>query len=244
MMYTLIGMSLFFLAIGFIVTENNAKYILSGYNTMSVEERGKIDIKAYISGFKKFHIFLGISFFILGCVIHLVNISAGYIFLGVYPIVAYLYFITSSSKFSRLQKPKSNKIGIFVLIAVLVFVVGNMAYGIKENKLTLGVEKIEFEGHYGTSLPINQINSITIENELPEIALKTNGFALGEIRKGYFKTKDGEVVKLILNSAQKPYLLFTKLDGEKIYYSAKGKKNITILNDIKKVLPSLLAVAE
>jgi hypothetical protein len=239
MIYVLIGMSLLFVAIGFIVTENNAKYLLSGYNTMSEEERKKVDIKSYIPYFRKFHIILGISFFVLGFGINLINKNAAGIFLAVYPILAYIYFAIISSKFSGGLKTKSNKIGIFVLAGALIFVIGLIAYGFKENKILFDSQKIELQGTYGEILLTDQIKSIEIENELPNITLKTNGFALGEIRKGYFKTENGEIVKLILNSTQKPYILFTKSDGKKIFYSAKEKPNEEILNEIKKTLPNI-----
>jgi len=101
MFYKLIGMSLLFVAIGFIVTENNAKYLLSGYNTMNEEERKNADIKSYISFFRKFHIVLGISLLVLGYVINLINNNAAGLFLIVYPILGYIYFAISSFKFSR-----------------------------------------------------------------------------------------------------------------------------------------------
>lgn len=95
-------MSLLFVAIGFIVTENNAKYLLSGYNMMSEEDRKKVDIQAYIPYFRRFHVFLGLSFLVFGVALnYLVHENAAGIFSVVYPILAYLYFITSSSKFSK-----------------------------------------------------------------------------------------------------------------------------------------------
>ncbi|NLO50143.1 MAG: hypothetical protein GX103_03125 [Bacteroidales bacterium] len=77
-------------------------------------------------------------------------------------------------------------------------------------------------------------------NQIPRITLKTNGFALGSINKGYFKTEDGEIIKLILNSDNKPYILFTKADGERIYYSAKSEPNQKILDKIKQAFPGVV----
>ena len=238
MIYALIGMSLLFVAIGFIVTENNAKYLLSGYNTMGEEERKKVDIKSFIPYFRKFHIVLGISFLVLGYGINLINKNGAGIFLVVYPILAYIYFAIISSKFSGGLKTKSNKTGIFVLAGALIFVIGLIAYGFKENKILFDSQKIELQGIYGEILQTDQVKRIEIENKLPNITLKTNGFALGELRKGFFKTENGEVVTLILNSAQKPYILFTKSDEKKIYYSAKEKSNKEIFKEIKKTLPN------
>ena len=54
-------LSLIFGSLGFIVTKNNAKYLLSGYNTMSEAQRAKMDLEGYLHFFKRFHIVLGIS---------------------------------------------------------------------------------------------------------------------------------------------------------------------------------------
>jgi predicted aspartyl protease len=75
---------------------------------------------------------------------------------------------------------------------------------------------------------------------LPKITLKTNGFALGTIKKGYFKIDNGEIVKIILNSDNKPLILFTKTDGKKIYYSAKDKSNKEVVNEVLKTMPNIL----
>ena len=238
MIHVLIGMSFLFVAIGFIVTENNAKYLLSGYNTMSEEERKKVDIKAYIPYFRKFHIILGISFLVFGYVINLIDKNVAGVFLGVYSVLAYIFFAFTSSKFSGGLKTKSNKIGLLVLVGALTFVIGLIAYGFKENHVIFDSQKIEFTGTYGETLQADQIKSIEIENDLPKITLKTNGFALGNVRKGFFKTENGEIIKLILNSEQKPYILFIKSNGEKIYYSDKEKSNEEILNEIRKTLPN------
>ncbi len=86
----------------------------------------------------------------------------------------------------------------------------------------------------------SEIQSIELVDQLPEIILKTNGFALGTINKGFFKTKNEEIVKLILNSDNKPVILFTKTDGKKIYYSAKDKSNKIVVDEMRKTLPNIL----
>ena len=111
--------------------------------------------------------------------------------------------------------------------------------GLKEDKLIVHSESIEFEGSYGEVLNQSEIQSIEFVKQLPKITLKTNGFALGRISKGYFKTDQGETIKLIINSDKEPYILFTKTNGKKIYFSAKEKPNEYILNEMKKALPRI-----
>lgn len=117
-------MSLLFIVIGFIVTENNAKSLLSGYNTMSEEDRKLFDLKSYILYFKNFHIFLGLSFLVFGTFFaYFINENIAGFFLAVYPILAYIYFIWSGVKYSKVSNNRLTKIGIITLIIVLIFVI-------------------------------------------------------------------------------------------------------------------------
>ena len=241
MLYIIVGMSFLFITIGFIVTEKNAKNMLSGYNTMSEEARKKVDIKSYIPFFRKFHICLGISFLVIGLALtYLVSENAGGIFLGVYPILAYLYFIWSSRKYSKGYESKWSRVLVIVLVATLIFVVGLFFQGFKEDQLTFDPEKVEFHGSYGEEISISEIRSVELADQLPNIVRKTNGFALGVIRKGYFKTKEGEQVKLILNSDRQPYLLLTKMDATKIYFSVKEGSNEDVYDELKKTIPNII----
>ena len=241
MIYALIGISLLFVLIGFIVTENNARYLLAGYNTMSEEERKKVDIKSYIPHFRRFHIFLGVSFLLLGIIFTtLLSENAGGIFIAVYPVLAYIYFIATSSKYSKGNNMKSYRPAFFILIGSLIFVVGLLLYGHKENKLIFDSEGITFKGSYGETLTPSEIKSIELVAQLPEITMRTNGFSNGDVHKGYFKTESGEIIKMILNADHKPYILVTKSDDKKIYFSAKEVSNEKIFNELKKALPATL----
>ncbi len=241
MIYVLLAMSILFVAIGFVVTERNAKYLLSGYNTMSEADRAKVNMSAYIPYFRKFHIFLGISFLTLGVAFtYLVGKNTGGIFLALYPILAYIYFALSSSKYSKGVSSKWRKASVLILVGTFIFVASLMGYGFKENALIFDTERILFEGMYGESLQVSEVRSIELVQELPNITLKTNGFASGAVSKGYFKTESGEVIKLMVNADRKPYILFTKSNGEKIYFVAKSKPSNEILEEMKSKLPGIV----
>lgn len=240
MIYGIIGLSLLFVAIGFSLTENNAKYLLSGYNTMREEDRNKVDIKAYVPYFRRFHIFLGVSFLVIGSALSLISENAGGVFLGVYPILAYIYFLWSSSKYSKGLSKKWNKVSIYILAGVLIFVIVLFALGFKEDRLIIHPTKIEILGSYGEEIIPSEIKTVELVDDLPRITMKVNGFALGAIKKGYFKTKEGEKIKLILNSGTKPYLLITKINGGKIYFSSKDTPIEAIYNKLKETLHNIV----
>lgn len=239
MVFIILGLSIFFVAIGLLVNEGNARYLLSGYNTMKEEDRKKVDIKSYIPYFRKFHIFLGVSFFVIGSALtYFINDNIGGIFLAIYPILCYLFFMVSMSKFSNSGK-NGNRTGIIILLITLLFVIGLIAMGLRENRIHFNTDQIKLDGSYGETILKTEIKSIELINELPEIRIKTNGFAMGTIKKGYFKTKRGDKVKLILNTENSPYLLITKKNGMQVFYSSKSPSNHVIADSLKKIFPEL-----
>lgn len=240
MIPVLIGISALFVAIAFGVTENNAKYLLAGYNTMSEDERSKVDIKNYIPYLRKFHLFLGTSFLLAGLILYYVaGANAGWVFIGTYPIVGYMYFIWRSARYSTGTSVTGNKVAFFILGLTLVFVVVLLALGFRETKLTVTTDGIEITGMYGEVIAPSSVKSVALTNALPVITMKTNGFAMGAIQKGYFRTGEGETVKLILNTTTPPYLLLIKQSGEKIYFSPGDTSIGEIYAEIKKVLPDI-----
>lgn len=238
MILVLLGLSLVFVAVGYIVTEKNAKNLLSGYNTMTEQERQAFDLLSYIPAFRKFHLFLGISLFFAGSAISiLLGDSAAGIFMTVYPLLAYTWFIWTGKKFYTMQSPKSYRIGLAILLIVLVFIIALFAVGLRENKISVTNEEIIIEGMYGEKISISEIETICLTDSLPSISLRTNGFSLGSIQKGYFKTVNGEKVKLLLSAGSKPFLRIVKKTGEKLYFSSGKIPNQTIYIEIKEKMP-------
>jgi len=102
MIYVLIAISAVFVGLAFSLTEKNAKYLLAGYNTMSEEERKKVDIKSLVTYFRNFHLFLGLSFILTSAMLITYGSStATSIFVCTYPVVAEIYFVISVRKFSN-----------------------------------------------------------------------------------------------------------------------------------------------
>jgi hypothetical protein len=240
MIFILLILSLLFVTIGYIVTEKNAKYLLSGYNTMSEENRKAFDLSSYIPAFRRFHLFLGVSFLLIGSAFtFLISETAAGIFMAVYPIVAYISFLGIGKKYYRGNKGKGSNIGIGILIAALIFILALMALGTRENEMRISTEKITIDGMYGEEIAVSGILSVCLVDSLPLITLRTNGFGLGNIRKGYFMTSNGIDVKLIMNSGNNPCILITKNSGEEIFYSAREIPNKTIFAEIQKKIPGI-----
>lgn len=238
MIYVLISMGIFFVGLGFILTENNAKFILAGYNTMSQEEQAKVNISDYVVFFRKFHLYFGLSFLIFGFVLFFLELrNALGLFISFYPILGYIYFLSKSAKFTKNVNSGTNKIGIIiVLVLTLIFVAALFLYGFQESKLILNQDQIELTGIYGEKIDFKEVKSVELVEKLPVIVMKTNGFSTGDIRKGYFKTDDGVVVKILQQEAKSALILITKNNDELIYFNTKSDESKTLLDEINTVL--------
>lgn len=221
MFVVLVSMSLFFIGLAFFVREKNAGKVLSGYNTLSDEDRSKVDLENYIRFFRNFHLFLGLSFLVLGILLYkMLNENVGGIFVAAYPVLAYLFFLSETRKYMRGPYRTYNRMGFFVLLISLLLIGTIFISGIAEGRIEISGDKLEIGGMYGESIGLKEIKTFTLIDELPGIRMRKNGFALGDTRKGYFKTDDGETVKLLLNSSIKPLIMIVKTNGEKIYFSS------------------------
>lgn len=229
-------LSSIFIAIAFIINENNAKYLLSGYNTMSAVEREKFDIKSYIPYFRNFHIFLGLSIFIICMALYyLINPNWCGLFLGTYPLIAYAFFIWNGHRFStdNSKKQKTIRYSAFLgLLFLASFISHQYILVLADNIIRVKNQMIEITGDYGSFIKTSDIKSITLVEKLPEINKKINGFSLETVKKGIFETEDGEKVKLLINSSKTPLLLITTIDNKKIYYSSKENSNKEILQKL------------
>jgi phosphatidylserine synthase len=183
-------LSVVFTSLGFVVTSGNAKYILSGYNTMSEADRAKMDIEGYLRFFKGFHIALGTTLIAGYLILSFININWAGIFMIMYPLLAYVFLIAKGNQFYK--GSKGQKVGTYIGMAIIVVVA--VAVGIqlhssfRNSEINLSADVLEIKGIYGFKLKKEDVSEITIVPEIPSISFKSNGFSAGDFSKGSFKT--------------------------------------------------------
>lgn len=232
MIWYIVLFSLFFAVIGLLLNAGNAKYLLAGYNTMSESDRKSFDIDRYLIFFRNFHLVLSAICLFGGLLLYFFyDPDAAMMFVSLAPVVAYIWFIWKGKQYqSSAASPNSSKITYAAIIA-LSFCAGIMTllfwYGNRENKMLLEHDAIEITGAYGEVVAYNSIQRIDLVT-MPDISMRLNGYALSDTYKGYFRTRDGEKVKLLLNGVEEPLLMIEKNNGEKIYFSAKHVENTVL----------------
>ncbi|MCR9154231.1 MAG: DUF3784 domain-containing protein [Bacteroidetes bacterium] len=241
MLYLIFGIGIFFLLMAFLLNEKNASYLLSGYNTMSEEEKANFDLLNYLKTFKRFHIFLGASFMVLGlAILYMLGADAAGIFLGLYPIIAYIWLILESRKYYLdPQKARKNNIAAIVLGLTLLGVGGLFFYGYQENQIRVEEDRLVISGMYGLEMEGDQIESLELIEELPALSIRINGFSTGRIKKGYYKTESGERIRLLINSAERPILMIVPKSGPVIFYTpASGQELAFSFEELQALLLS------
>ncbi|PWJ60053.1 PH (Pleckstrin Homology) domain-containing protein [Dyadobacter jejuensis] len=220
MLYVTAFISLVFISLGFGLTTKNARYLLSGYNTMSEEQRAKVDIQALVPYFKRFHIFLGISLFVGTSLLWLVDWNLASLFMTTYPLFAYGYFLWRAAKFYQDRTHVKRNYFVTGFMLLLALVIGFFEIkGFKGNDLLIQEDALVIEGSYGMVIPRQQVKEINMVERIPPISIKVNGFAAGYMAKGSFKTQDGKVVKLFVNKKY-PQAIYIRTDQHDVYYNA------------------------
>ncbi len=91
-------------------------------------------------------------------------------------------------------------LGFFVVLTLLLVLSPLVYTSSSDLKLTFGSDGLHVSGMYSTTIPYDDIGQLTVEQQLPRLKLRTNGFSLGATKIGHFLTKDNQKVMLFAHS--------------------------------------------
>ena len=206
MLNVLIG--LMFIALGFLTLKYPS--IIKNWRYASEEQRKNIDIKALQLLSCKSMVVSGTDLIIVGIISHFIK--------GSWPIYAIIIIVFAMSGYmvARMRRfdknPKSRRdqtIAAAVLAVSLFIVVGLFIGGKMESKIQITDNQLIINGMYSETIPLANIDTIymsTLAN-LPKVEMRTNGYADGEILKGYFRLTDWGKCKLIIHDIQQPAIV-------------------------------------
>lgn len=97
-----IFVSILYILISYFINQDNAKYLLSGYNTMSEEKRKKFDIKNFLIFFKRFFKEQSVySFFVFQFFYFFWDDKTAILIWSAFLIFCPIYLIIKSQKFYK-----------------------------------------------------------------------------------------------------------------------------------------------
>ena len=122
----------------------------------------------------------------------------------------------------RLSGGMGSKLFWVLMGLTLVFVVTIFALSSHPQNITVGEETVKISGMYGCEIPIAEIVSVELLDEMPPISMRTNGSATGSRLKGHFLLKSGENCMIFIRR-QAPYIEL-RSTGNLFYFNADSKE--------------------
>ncbi len=235
MLYISILTGLACILMGFVI----AKYpnSIAGYNTMSPEEKEKVDINK-VAKILRNGLYIGGSLTVIGGTI--------FTLLGM-PLLATLSLCLSimlsvAISIALSQKYDKTKRSLLKTVLVVTLIVLSSTYisidiyrDSRPTEITLNTDNIEFNGAYGLNIALANIKSIELIDTMPKIKIRTGGLSIGPIKKGNFKLEGYDHCKLFISGNYSPYIHIKTTYNEDIFFNSHIEGQIqTIYHELQK----------
>jgi len=228
--------------LGVLIKYRKAYWLISGYNTMSKEKKGNVDIE----GLAKF---TGDMCFAIGAIILLgtgaitfgQEVAGAIIFAAIFPLTIYILIKDQKYDGNKLNpdgtmKRKSKILiwGITAFLALTFVGVGVMLYySYKPTVYVIENEVLYINGFYGEEIPLRDISELSLKDDLPRITSRTNGSALGSKKKGHFKLESLGKAKLFLDTSEPPFIYLRRNDKLIIFNCEESEETEKLFQEIK-----------
>ncbi|NLW43827.1 MAG: DUF3784 domain-containing protein [Syntrophomonadaceae bacterium] len=233
-------------AVGIMIKYFKMSWLIAGYNTSSAEDRRAMSEKGIED-------FIGNSMFGLAAILAGGNIGKylGYYFAQTGSWILFTvvlgYVIIRAQKYVPDKTPgvseRKNYNTVLILAAyLLVFAVvaAGIIYGSRESAVEIEGHWIRIGGIYSTRIDIKEVTDIRMEDSIPAIKSRTNGYAFGDTRKGHFLLRDLGKGRLYIHSNKGPFIYILTGDSYTIINfdsPAKTRKLFAELSEQWKLLP-------
>lgn len=130
------------------------------------------------------------------------------------------------------KKKKYSKLTGVIVGVSMAFVVVILLLASKPTKIEVGEETVSISGMYGRDISLSEIVSVELLEEMPSVAIRTNGSSTGKYNKGHFRLKNGESCMMFIRN-KAPYIELRTTDN--LYYinGDTEEETIEILSKIK-----------
>lgn len=209
-----------FIVLGVAISKYKCYWLISGYNMQSKEEKSKVDIE-------KIAKHMGRMCYLIAFLIFIGAIVSKYFQISILPFIITLLIIVFGyliymQKFDHNKKSKS-EIMVMVVIGFITFAIMIITFSFvnEPNNIIIKEDSIVIDGSYGITLKREDIKEIKLVDNIPEMGFKSNGYSDGgAIKKGDFKLKNGEKVKLYVQSNKGPYIKISTVNFD-VYINYK-----------------------
>lgn len=123
------------------------------------------------------------------------------------------------------KRTSKTKNTIILLAIVGVIVGGDIYYSSLPTKIDMKETQLEISGGYGFSINYNDISIIDTICQMPNIEMRTNGFASGKVCKGYFRLTNIGSASLFIDFGVSPFVQLVLKNGRVIFFNLKDRQS-------------------
>src|SRR5206468_13048395 len=101
---------------------------------------------------------------------------------------------------------------VLAVLGILVAVLGVAAFaiyaGLQPPSVSITADAFRVSnGPYSNTIPLRRITAASLDNSIPHVRGKTNGFAAGEILRGSFRMETWGSARLYINTNRPPFVV-------------------------------------
>jgi hypothetical protein len=103
-----------------------------------------------------------------------------------------------------------------IIVAVAIVVVIMMSTDSKPASYEIKDGELVITCSFGVSVPLEEITSLELTQDAPQVASKTNGAGIGSMQKGEYLLQDGSKARLYIDDEMPPFICF--MQGDTVFY--------------------------
>lgn len=210
--YIFLFLAALFFVMGLLIKKFKFYWLISGYNTASKERKEQMDIEG-LGRFMGNYLYFMSSMFVISFLLMWYDVEhiSLYVFLGV--VVSTVYVIIGAQKYDKGayhkdgSMKKGPKITIGLTVIILLGLIGMGVYGLTPTKNVANEDSLTIEGMYGETIFYKDMEKVELVESFPEIKMRTNGYSLNNVLKGYFTLEELGKGKLFIQLGNPPYII-------------------------------------
>ena len=234
-------LAIFLAFLGWGVHKKRWHFLISGYNMMTEEEKAQVNVEGLAKAIAWMCYVLAALFIGMGLLMEfelwdlLWVVTVAIIIVPLFFVFYARRFYSNGVKITGTSSPKGKKISIIITVVTLIGAGIIIYFSIQPTKFDVDSGGFTISGMYGDTMSWEEMSGLQFVEELPEVAVRTNGSAIGSKLKGNFKFKNGDKAKLFVDKSVPAFITF-KWNGE-LYYLNKPS-----VKDTEKLFEEMMGV--
>lgn len=210
-------------------------FLISGYNTMSRKRKENVDVEGLGNLMGNFMFYMAFLMGLSG-VFQFQGFKTAALICLLLIMPSTIFLIIKAQKYDHNERKSTDKGSVIVVVGlislILLIVSGILLYGILEPKVEVNAERIIISGMYKRIIEMEDIVSVSLEEDIPRVLKKNGGFDFGYILRGNFTLEDYGFSSIFIHENISPYIVIDTGDRMNIINFKEPNRTIELYDEI------------